>query len=248
MGVVAEFWRHGLEEEALALIDPESVGADKWGQRGEGSGYREKVFYSFYWFHDPEGDIDAETELLGGALNIVRSKLEPPNTIYHPVRYDLRWPSIRWEASITGYYPVGEIRILNAFFDGSFWKADTIVYTPGDSSDTGAGVAIPAGPPIKPTTPFAEPRWPDTAEALGRDCLPVEDLWTTKGAPVKDQCTLNAIDTALRYVWSSPSELRQRAIRDGHVLTDLLAGSTTSTKSTHSSARGWARKGAPASP
>ena len=223
VGVVAEHWRHGLDEEALALIDPESVGADRWGQRGEGSGYREKVFYMFLWFHDPEGDTDGETEMLGGALNIVRSKLEPPNTVYHPVRYDLRWAEYPVEASITGYYPVGEIRILNAFFDGSFWRADTIVYTPGDSSDAGAGVAIPAGPPIKSTTPFAEPRWPDTAEALGRDCLPVEDLWTTKDAPVKDQCTLDAIDTALRYVWASPSELRQRAIRDGHVLTDLLA-------------------------
>ncbi|MDE0234540.1 MAG: hypothetical protein OXM62_05995 [bacterium] len=220
--VVAEFWRHGLDEEALSLIDPESVGADRWSKRGEGSGFREKVFYSFYWFNDPYGDVETEIELLGDALNIARSKLEPPNTIYHPVRYDLRWAEHPTEVVITGYYPVGEIRTLTVFFEDPLWRADTIVYTPGDSTDAGEGVAIPAGPPIKPTTPFAEPRWPDTAEALGRDCPPVEQLWTANGAPVKDQCTLDAIDTALRYAWTSPSELRQRAIRDGHVLTDLF--------------------------
>jgi len=221
--VVAEHWRHGLDEEALALIDPDAVGSDRWSKTGEGSGYREKVFYSFYWFNDPYGDVETEIELLGDALNIARSKLEPPNTIYHPDRYDLRWANYPVEAVITGYYPVGEIRILTVFFEDPLWKADTIVYTSGDSSDAGEGVAIPAGPPIKPTTPFAEPRWPDTAQVLGRDCPPVEQLWTANGAPVKDQCTLDAIGTALRYAWANPSELAQRAIRDGHVLTGLFA-------------------------
>ena len=221
--VVAQFWRHGLDEESLALIDPRSVGADQFSKTGEDFGNREKVFYSFYWFNDPESDTQAEIEALGGALNIVRSKLEPSNTIYHPIRYDLRWAEYPVEASITGYYPVGEIRILNARFDGRLWKADSIVYTPGDSTDAGAGVAIPEGPPIRPTTPFTESRWPDTADALGRNCAPVEELWAGNRSPVKDQCTLDSINTALHYVWSSPSELRQRAIRDGHVLTDLLA-------------------------
>ena len=51
----------------------------------------------------------------------------------------------------------------------------------------------------------------------------MEELWSANGARVKDQCTLDAIDTALKSAWSSPSELAQRAIRDGHVLTDLFA-------------------------
>ena len=229
--VVAEYWRHGLDEEALDLLDPESVRADKWARRvGRKYGGRQPNFYSFYWFHDPEGNTDREVEALEGALNIIRSKMEPGNTIYHPIRYDLRWAEYPTEANITGYYPVGEVRILNARFDGRRWKADTTVYTPGYSTDAGAGVAIPEGPPIRPITPFAEPRWPDTAEALGRGCPPVEEIWSvtpirlspSNTIRVKDQCTLDAIHTALRYVWSSPSELRQRAIRDGHVLTELL--------------------------
>ena len=227
---MAEYWRHGLADEALALVEPGVVGADRWFKRVQQKNYGMKRFYVFYWFHDPQGDTDLESESLDGALNIVRSKLELGDTIYHPVRYDLRWADYPTEATITGYYPLGEIRILNAFFDGSLWKADTIVYTPGDSSDAGVGGAIPPGPPIRPTTPFAEPRWPDTAEALGRGCPPVEEiwsltrlrLWSSNAIRVEDQCTLDAIDTALRYVWSSPSELRQRAIRDGHVLTELL--------------------------
>ena len=220
--VVAEFWRHGLEAEALDLIDPWSVDADEWGKRRENFGNREQIFYMFFWFQDPEGDIDAEVEALSGALNIVRSKLELSSTIYRPVRYDLRWAEYPVEASVIGYYPLGEKRILNTSFDGRLWKADTTVYTPSDSTDAGVGGAIPPGPPIRPTTPFAEPRWPDTAQALGRDCAPVEELWPGNAAPVTDQCTLDAIDTALQYAWSSPSELRQRAIRDGHVLTDLF--------------------------
>ena len=221
--VVAEFWRHGLEAEALDLIDPWSVDADEWGKRRENFGNREQIFYMFFWFQDSEGDIDAEVGALSGALNIVRSKLELSSTIYRPVRYDLRWAEHPVEASVIGYYPLGEKRILNTSFDGRLWKADTTVYTPSDSTDAGVGGAIPPGPPIRPTTPFAEPRWPDTAQALGRDCAPVEELWPGNAAPVTDQCTLDAIDTALRYAWSSPSDLAQRAIRDGHVLTDLFA-------------------------
>jgi len=110
--VVAEYWRHGLDEDALDLLDPESVGADKW-TRKVGRRYGER-HYSFYWFHDPRGDTDEEIGALEGALNIVRSKIEPGNTIYHPIRYDLRWAEYPTEASITGYYPVGEVRILNA--------------------------------------------------------------------------------------------------------------------------------------
>ena len=220
--VVAEYWRHGLDTEALALIDPSEVGADEWGMRGERTGNREQIFHMFLWFHDPQGDIDAETGALSDALNIVRSKLESPSSIYRPVRYDLRWAEYPTEATITAHYPVGEIRILNARFDGRLWKTDTTVYTPSISTDADAGVAIPPGPPIRPTTPFAEPQWPDTANDLGRDCPPVEELWTGYGTPVTDQCTLDAVDTALRYAWAGPSELAQRAIRDGHILTDLF--------------------------
>ena len=180
------------------------------------------MFYVFYWYVEPTGDTDSEGDRLDGALGIGRFTLEQGDTIYHPVRYDLRWDQYPDTVAVTAYFPMGEIRLLKVRWDGSFWEADRTLFVLGDSTDAGTDLFLPPGPPIRPTTPFTEPRWPDTAEALGRDCPPVEEIWSGNGSLVKDQCTLDAINTAMRFVWREPSELRQRAIRDGHVLTDLF--------------------------
>ena len=220
--VFAEFWRFGLTEDALELVNPRQVNADKWLKKTERKSWGLKAFYVFYRFNNPEGDPKTEADVLDGALNIARATLEQSNTIYHPVRYDVSWEQHPDTVIVNAYFPMGEKRFVTVRWDGTLWKAERTIYTPGDSTDAGVGGAIPPGPPIKHTVPFTEPRWADTAEVLGRDCPPVEAIWSGNGNLVTDQCTLDAIDTAMRFAWREPSELRQRAIRDGHVLTDLF--------------------------
>ena len=221
--VVAEVWRYGIADEALDLVDPESVGADKWKLVSETENYGQKRYYTLYWFNDPEGDTDQEVKRFDAALRIARlSKFEQGNTIYSPVRYDLHWEDYPGVVSLTAYFPLGENRRVEVSANGESWTVGDSVFILSNSTDAGTDQVMPKGPPIRLTTPFAEPRWPDTAEALGRDCLPVEVLWSGNGSLVRDQCTLDAVDTALRFAWREPSELRQRAIRDGHVLTDLF--------------------------
>ena len=74
----------------------------------------------------------------------------------------------------------------------------------------------PLPPPIRPTTPFAEPQWPYTAKALGRDCPPVEEIWAGYGSEVTDPCTVRAIEKAVESAWTRFAATRQQAIRDGH--------------------------------
>ena len=213
--VTAEFWRPGLAEEVLALANPGSVGADDWSLVEEKQNYGTRSFYRFHFLSTPVSEADGLTEqqrvelvLFGGALTSARQALEQSPIIYYPYRYDIRWDEYPNVATVSAAYPLGETRQIITRRSGASWTADQ-------------NVDLPGGPPIRATTPFATPRWADTAGILGRNCPAVEDIWT-RGAAVSDSCTLNAIEKALDYLWTESSDLRQRAVRDGHVLTGLF--------------------------
>ena len=221
--VVAEVWRYGLGEKAFDLINPRLVGSDLWKPVLERENYGQKRYHVFYWFHDPEGDTDQEVTGFNDALKIARlGKFELGDTIYLPVRYDLQWEEHPDVVSVTAYFPLGENRRVRVRSNGGSWALGDAVFVLSNSTDVGTDQVIPKGPPMPLTTPFAEPRWADTSVALGRDCPPVEAIWAGNGHLITDQCTLDAINTALQMAWREPSELRQRAIRDGHVLGDLF--------------------------
>ena len=112
--------------------------------------------------------------------------------------------------AITGTYPLGEQRTL-------LLNAD-----PEQRGVPDIELPLPLPPPIRPTTPFAEPRWADTADYLGRDCPPVEEIWDGYGTEVTDPCTLKAVEFAVGWMWTGDAEYRQRAIRDGHAMADFL--------------------------
>ena len=213
--VTAEFWRPGLAEEALALVNPSSVGADDWSLVEEKQNYGTRSFYRFHFLSTAVSEADGLTEqhrvelvLFGGALTSARHALEQSPIIYYPYRYDIRWVAYPNVATVSAAYPLGETRQIVTRRSGPSWTSDQ-------------NVDLPGGPPIRATTPFATPRWADTAGVLGRNCPAVEEIWT-RGAAVSDSCTLNAIEKALDYLWTESSDLRQRAVRDGHVLTGLF--------------------------
>ena len=213
--VTAEFWRPGLAEEALALVNPSSVGVDDWSLVEEKQNYGTRSFYRFHFLSTAVSEADGLTEqhrvelvLFGGALTSARHALEQSPIIYYPYRYDIRWVAYPNVATVSAAYPLGETRQIVTRRSGPSWTSDQ-------------NVDLPGGPPIRATTPFATPRWADTAGVLGRNCPAVEEIWT-RGAAVSDSCTLNAIEKALDYLWTESSDLRQRAVRDGHVLTGLF--------------------------
>lgn len=214
-GVDAQWWRPGLAEEALALVDPGSVGSDHWQLVEEPQIYGTRSFYAFHYLNAPRSTGESltqqhrdELEALGETLASARSVLEQGPIIYYPYRYDLRWANYPDEASVSAVYPRGEVRQVTARRSGASYNADP-------------NVDIPNGPPIRPATPFGPARWADTADVLGRSCPPVEGIWA-RGASVTDACTLDAIESAMDYLWTEHAELRRRAVRDGQVLTDLL--------------------------
>ncbi|MCE2528181.1 MAG: hypothetical protein J4G00_11745 [Actinomycetia bacterium] len=214
-GVDAQWWRPGLVEEAMALVDPASVGSDHWQLVEEQQAYGTRAFYVFHHLSTPPAAGDSltqqhrdELEALGEVLAGARSVLEQSPIIYYPHRFDIRWASYPDEAIVSAVYPRGETRQVTTRRSGSAYNANS-------------NVEVPSGPPIRPTTPFGPPRWADTADALGQTCPPVEEIWV-RGASVTDTCTLNALQRAMDYLWTESSELRQRAVRDGQVLTDLF--------------------------
>ena len=77
---------------------------------------------------------------------------------------------------------------------------------------------LPLPPPIRPTIPFAYPQWPDTAHFLGGNCPPVEEIWDGYGSEVTDPCTLEAVATAVDWMWTGDASFRQRAVRDGQAM------------------------------
>ena len=206
-----QWWRPGLGVDAVGLTAPAAAGADRWNRYDTYQDVPGTHPYDvFFFFHHQETDSDYNSkvrreeaifyQLLLGA----RDLLLDTDWVYFPYRYDLSWAEYPTTVRLEAAYPLGEEIELLVSHDGQKW-------------DLPENIETPEAPPIRPTTPFAEPRWPDTATQLGRDCPPVEDLWE-QGKTVEDPCTLEAIHTALTWVWAAPTDLRQRAIRDGPAL------------------------------
>ena len=204
---VVEWWRPGLIDEAVALVDPHSEDADDWHLNESERDWGTYRFYRFY--HDLREDSAAERETFWRAIQLVHNvQLLKMGGIYFPHRYDVSWVEYPNQIAVVLTFPLGETLTMPVTRTDGEWAADW-------------DVEFPPGPPIRPTTPFSEPRFPETAGALGRDCPPVEEIWR-RNQPVEDPCTLQAVRTALEYAWTGPVEHRMAAVRDGHVLAELL--------------------------
>ncbi|MDE0601686.1 MAG: hypothetical protein OXI56_07830 [bacterium] len=205
--LVVEWWRPGLIDEAVARVDPHFVGADDWHLNESERDWGTYRFYRFY--HGLREDSTAERETFWQAIQLVHNvQLQMIGGIYFPYRYDVAWVEYPNRIAVMLTFPLGEELTVAVTRVGGSWAADW-------------GVEFPLGPPIRPTTPFSEPRFPGTAQALGRGCPPVEEVWR-KNQPVEDPCTLQAVRTAIEYAWSGALEQRMAAVRDGQVLADLL--------------------------
>lgn len=198
------WWRPGLSDEAYALVDPDQVGADHVIRVPE---TREWGTYRYYLFYHGivEGSATEDTLFWEAATTFRRTQQESSLWVYYPYRYDLAWVNYPTEMEVTATFPLGEELVVVLRRAGDQWVSDW------------ESVEFPTGPPIRPTTPFAEPRFPDTAQALGRGCPPVEDLWEQDGN-VTDPCTIAAVSTALDYAFTGPTAHRMAAVRDGHTL------------------------------
>ena len=203
------WWRPGLGDEAFALLDPDQAGADHVILMAEDRKWGTYQYYLFY--HGMVEGSAAEADLFWDVGETFRRiHQEATLWVYYPYRYDLAWVDYPTVMEVTATFPLGEVLVVVFHRDGQYWAGEW------------DGVEFPTGPPIRPTTPFAEPRYPDTAQALGRDCPPVEDLWQ-QGSEVTDPCTVAAVSTAIRYVDTGPTPHRMAAIRDGHTLGGVFA-------------------------
>ena len=211
-GPIETYWHPALMDDAYHAVDPATVDADhseSLDTRGPWGTHNYHVFYHY----NTLGDSQVQHESMREATRYgVRSVFVPlTDWVWFPHRYDISWSDVPNMVAVTGTYPLGEQRTL-------------LLHTDRDqrSGRPNIELPLPLPPPIRPTTPFAEPLWLEIAEALGRDCLPVEEVWDGNGTEVTDPCTLKAIETAVDWMWRGNVELRQVAIRDGHALSDFL--------------------------
>lgn len=192
-------WRPDLQQEAFEAIDPHAAGADIWYEGGEDVGVAAHRFYRFYHMR---GD---EQRVLGRSWRRTLDVFWDSPVIYYPVRYDLSWHDHPKTVRVVATWPLGEQREL--------------LVTDGEPLD---GIELPPGPPLPATTPYVEPTFPETAVQLGRDCPPVEQLWSLD-APVEDSCTLAAVLAAFQYAYAAATaEQTQAAVRDGGVLAETI--------------------------
>ncbi len=200
VGESPQWWRPELQEEAFWAIDPGASGADLWYEEKYTFGTAPHHFYRFYHMRG-----DEQTELWRGWQRTLDVFLRPP-VIYYPVRYDLSWHDSPDTVKVVATWPLGEQREL--------------LVTDGEPL---AEIELPPGPPLPPTTPYTDPQFPETATLLGRDCPPVEQLWSLD-APVEDPCTRAAVRTAFQFAHgaATPRQI-QAAVRDGHVLGETIA-------------------------
>lgn len=203
------WWRPGLGDEAFALVDPDQVGADHVIRVPED---REWGTYRYYLFYHGvvTGTYDEDQLFWKAAETFRRAQRELSLWVYYPYRYDMAWVEYPTEMEVRATFPLGEELVVVLRRAGDEWVGEW------------DGVEFPTGPPIRPTTPFAEPRFPDTAQALGRDCPPVEELWE-QDKEVTDPCTIAAVSTALDYAFTGPAAHGMAAVRDGHVLEGVFA-------------------------
>ena len=203
------FWYPMLMDDAYQSADLDSAGAGYRESRSTGAPwgtYRYLVFYHFNGLEEQELQLRVMRETIKFA---VRSVFAPVSDwVYFPHRYDVAWSEDPNFVNITGTYPLGEQRTLMLNIDPKERGA--------------ANIELPLAPPIRPTTPFTEPQWPDTAHYLGRNCPPVEEIWDGYRTEVTDPCTLKAVEFAVDWMWTGDATYRQRAIRDGRALADFL--------------------------
>ncbi|MCQ3805367.1 MAG: hypothetical protein KTV45_14945 [Acidimicrobiia bacterium] len=129
--------------------------------------------------------------------------------LWYPYRYDLAWNEYPDTITVVATYPLGEQRLLIVDADIATRKKAVVE-------------DLPLPPPIFPTTPFIDPWYPESADALGRKCPPVEQRWAGRDVEVTDPCTLAAIEQAVDWMWRGDALWRQRAIRDGYAMDQFL--------------------------
>lgn len=208
-GVV--FWRYGLMEEAYAAVDPRAVESDHWESLETGGPWGIHPYLVFYHYNDFESPQTQHDIMQDAVKNAVRTVfVYLTDWVWFPYRYDVSWTDDPDVVSITGVYPMGEQRTL--LYD----------IVPSRRGAPVLDLPLPTPPPIRPTGRFVQPRWPDIAEGLGRDCPPVEQVWQGFGAEVTDPCTLAAVEQVMDGMWRGDAPFRQWAIRDGYAMIDFL--------------------------
>ena len=211
---IETYWHPNLINDAYNAVDPATVEADhseSFDTRGPWGIHNYHVFYHYNTLGDPQ----VQYETMRKAVSYgVRSVFVPlTDWVWFPHRYDVSWSDVPNMVAVTGTYPLGEQRTLLLHADRDQRSGRPNVELP-----------LPLPPPIRPTTPFTEPLWPQYAEILGRGCPPVEEIWNGYGTEVTDPCTLKAIETAVDGMWRADANLRAVAIRDGQALADFLLG------------------------
>ena len=211
IGVLA-YWHPALMDNAYDAVDPEAVAADRSERLDTGGPWGIYNYHFFYHYNDLEGEQIQYPIMREAASYAVRWVFIPlTNWVWFPHRYDISWTDDPNIVAITGTYPLGDQRTLLLHTDPEQRSGRPDIELP-----------LPPPPPIRPTTPFLEPQWPEAAEGLGRDCPPVEEVWGGYGTEVTDPCTLKAVETAVDWMWRGDVEWRQLVIRDGHALADFL--------------------------
>ncbi|MDE2938895.1 MAG: hypothetical protein OXR67_08240 [Chloroflexota bacterium] len=205
------YWHPTLLEDAYQAVDPETVEADHWDTHAIGvpwGHYNYHVFYHYNDVEDPRVQYEVMREVAAHAVLAVF--MYATDWVWFPHRYDTSWTDDANVVAVTGVYPLGEQRTLLVNTD------------PDKRGRPNVDLPLPLPPPIRPTTPFTEPELWDFAADLGRNCPPVEEIWDGFGAEVTDPCTLQAVQTAVDYMWVGDAVWRQVAIRDGHGMADFL--------------------------
>lgn len=145
------WWRPGLGDEAFALVDPDQVGADRVIRVPED---REWGTYRYYLFYHGvvTGTYDEDQLFWKAAETFRRAQRELSLWVYYPYRYDMAWVEYPTEMEVRATFPLGEELVVVLRRAGDEWVGEW------------DGVEFPTGPPLRPTTPFAEPRFPDTVD------------------------------------------------------------------------------------
>ena len=210
---VESYWHPSLINDAYNAVDPAAVEADHYESldtRGPWGIHNYHVFYHYNNLGDSQVQYEAMRQARSYAVRSVFTYIT--EWVWFPYRYDVSWSDTPNIIAITGTYPLGEQRILLLHADPEQRSVRPNIETP-----------LPLPPPIRPTTPFAETPLHDSgAEKLGRDCPPVEEVWGGFGTEVTDPCTLQAVETAVDWMWRGNVEQRQWAIRDGRSLAAFL--------------------------
>jgi len=206
------FWHPTLMEDAYNAVDPDMVEADYYEAFDTRGPWGINNYHVFYHYNDL-GDTQVQYETMRQARShAVRSVFTyVTDWVWFPHRYDVSWSDEPNVIAVTGTYPLGEQRTLLLHADPEQRSGSPDIELP-----------LPLPPPIRPTMPFAEAQYPDTARHLGRGCDPVEEVWDGYGAEVTDYCTRTVVENVVNLMWKGDAQERQAAIRDGHAMADFL--------------------------